>query len=110
MLLVVRARIGWVRFKECEELLLGNRFLLRMKGKVHRFCVRLTMLYGSKTWCLKENKKAILRRTERAMVRAMCGRKVVDRITTEEQLDMLGLKETVGGLATANGVKWYEEE
>ena len=28
------------------------------------------------------------------MVRAMCSQKVVDRKTTEEQMDMLGLKET----------------
>ena len=39
------------------------------------------------------------------MVRAMCGRIVVDRKTTEEQMDMLGLKETVDRLATANGVR-----
>ena len=41
------------------------------------------------------------------MVRAMCGQKVVDRKTTEEQKDMLGLKETIDRLATANGVRWY---
>ena len=41
------------------------------------------------------------------MVRAMCGQKVVDRKTTEEQMDMLGLKETIDRLATANGVRWY---
>ena len=29
------------------------------------------------------------------MVRAMCGQKVVDRKTTEEQMDMLGLEETI---------------
>ena len=29
-----RVRIGWVRYRECGELLLGNRFSLRMKGKV----------------------------------------------------------------------------
>ena len=28
-----RARMGWVRFRECGELLLGNRFPLGMKGK-----------------------------------------------------------------------------
>ena len=43
----------------------------------------------------------------RAMVRAMCGQKVVDRKPTEEQMDMLGLKETIDRLATANGVRWY---
>ena len=49
-------RIGWVRFRECGELLLGNRFPLRMKGKIYRFCVR-SILYGSEAWCLKENEK-----------------------------------------------------
>ena len=41
------------------------------------------------------------------MVRAMCHQKVVDRKTTEEQMDVLGLKETIDQLATANGVRWY---
>ena len=41
------------------------------------------------------------------MVRAMCGQKVVDRKTTEEQMDMLGWKETIDRLATANGVRRY---
>ena len=38
---------------------------------------------------------------------AMCAQKVVARKTTEEQMDMLGLKETINRLATSNGVKWY---
>ena len=92
-----------VRFRKCGELLLGNRFPLKMKGKVYRCCVRSAILYGSETWCLKENKKVILRRA----VRVMCGQKVVDRKTTKEQLDMLGLKETIDRLATANEVRWY---
>ena len=40
-------------------------------------------------------------------MRAMCGRKVGDRKTTEEQMDMLGLKEIIDRLATANGVRRY---
>ena len=43
-----RVRIGWVRFRECGELLLGNRFPLKMKGKVYRW-VRSATLYGSET-------------------------------------------------------------
>ena len=102
-----RVRIGWVRFRKCGELFCGNRFPLKMKGKVIRCCVRSAILYGSETWCLKDNEKAILRRTERAMARAMCSQKVVDRKTTEEQMDMLGLKENIDRLATANEVRWY---
>ena len=52
-----RVRIGWVRFRECEELLLQNRFLLKMEGKVYRCCIRSAILYGSEAWCLKKIKK-----------------------------------------------------
>ena len=65
------------------------------------------MLYGSETWCLRENEIiAILRRTERAMVRAMCGAKLMEKKRTEN-LMMLGLKETVVQMAKVNGVRWY---
>ena len=101
-----KVRIGWVRFRERGELLLETMFSLRMKGKLYRFCLRSAILYGIEPWYLKENEKAILRKTERAMVRAMCGQKVVDRKTTEEQMGMLGLKETIDRLETANEVRW----
>ena len=69
--------------------------------------VRLAMLYGKETWCLRESDMTILRRTERAMVRAMCGVKLMEKRKTEELMTMLGLKETVDQLANANGVRWY---
>ena len=49
----------------------------------------------------------ILRRTERAMVRSMCGVKLVDKKNTEDLLKVLGLKETLDEMAQANGVRWY---
>ena len=42
----------------------------------------------SEVWCLKENDNAILWRVERAMMRAMCGRKIIDK-KTEERLNSL---------------------
>ena len=66
------------------------------------------MLYGSETWCLRENEVAIdiLRRAKRSMVRAICGVKLVDKKNTEWQdlMDMLGLKERADKLARANGM------
>ena len=67
-------------------------FPLRMKGKVYHCCIRSVILCGSEAWCSKENEKAILRRMERATLRAMCGQKVVDRMTTEEQMSLLVLR------------------
>jgi len=42
------------------------------------------MLYGNETWCLGENEMSILRRTERGMVRAMCGSKLMAKKRTED--------------------------
>ena len=43
-----RVRINWIRVRECGKFLLGNRFLLKMEGKVYRCRVRSAILYGSK--------------------------------------------------------------
>ena len=79
-----RARIGWVKFRECGELLNSKMFSLKLKGMVYHSRVRSAMLHGSETWFLRENEMAILRRTERAMVRAMCGAKLVEKKRTED--------------------------
>ena len=50
---------------------------------------------------------AILRRTERVMVRSMCGVKLVDRKKMENLMKMLGLKDTLDIMAKTNGVRWY---
>ena len=46
---------------------------------------------------------AILRRAERAMVRAMCGVKPVEKRNTAELMNILGLRETIDWLAKAMG-------
>ena len=44
-----RTRIGWIKFRECGELLYGRKFSLKMKGRIYQSCVRSAMLYGSET-------------------------------------------------------------
>ena len=50
---------------------------------------------------------AILRRTKRAMVTAMCGAKLMEKKRTEDLIEMLGLKETVVQMAKVSGMRWY---
>ena len=54
-----------------------------------------------------DNIYTVLRRTERAMVRAVCGAKLMKKKRTEDLMEMLGLKETVVQMAKMNGVRWY---
>ena len=102
-----RMRIGWIKFRECGELLCGRKFLLKMKRKIYQSCIRSAMLYGSKTWCLRENEMAILRRTEKAMMKATCGVKIIEKRRSQELLSLQGIKDTLDGLARESGVRWY---
>ena len=49
----VRTRCGWLKFRECGELLYGRRFPLRLNGAVYKSYVWPAMLYGSEAWCLR---------------------------------------------------------
>ena len=65
------------------------------------------MLYGSEKWCLVQNEIGILQRTERAMVRSMCGVKLVDKMLTEDIIQMLDVNEKrIDQLAKANRAHW----
>ena len=65
------------------------------------------MLYESETWCIGLNEIGILQRTERSMVRNMCGVKSMDKKTTKDVMQMLDLNETMDQLANTNSVRWH---
>ena len=50
---------------------------------------------------------AILRKTERAMIRSLCGVKLLDRRNSEKLMDMLGIKESLDRMAKASSMRWY---
>ena len=110
-----RNRLGWGG-KDCQDLLCGKiqslpRFTLqkilplKLQGSAYKSCVRSAMLYGSETWCLGHNEVGILQRTERAMVRSMCGVKLIDYKSTKDLMQMLHMNETMAQLARANSVR-----
>ena len=92
---------------DCGELLYDSRFPLRLIDAVYESYLRLAMLYGSEAWCFKECEMGILRRTERSMVRAMCGVQLKDRKRSIDLMFMLCLSETIDQLAMANSVHLY---
>ena len=63
------------------------------------------MLHGSETWRLCHNEIGILQRTERAMVKSMCGVKLVDNKLTKYLMHMLDLNETIDDLAKAKSFR-----
>ena len=85
-------------------MLYGRKFSVKMKKRIYQSYVRSAMLNGSEMWCLRENEMAILRRTEKAMMRAMCKVKVIEKRTNQELMSLLNLKDTLDGLARASRV------
>ena len=45
-----RTRCGWVKFRECGELLYDMRFPPKLIGAVYESYIRPAILYGSKAW------------------------------------------------------------
>ena len=105
--MTARTRYWWVKLRECGELLHGMRFPLKLKGGVYRRYARPAVLHGSEAWYMKERDMEILQRTERSMVRAMCGVQLQDRKRSTDFMLSLSLSETIDQLAMANSVHWY---
>ena len=89
-------RIGWIKFREFNESLLGKRFSLKIKQELIRVMSGLQC-------CMAVKEKGILRRTKRAI----SGAKLADRKNTENMMDVgMGLNQTIDKMAKANGVRW----
>ena len=71
-----RNRLGWVKFRECQEILCRKQLPLKIRGSVYNRCVRSAMLYENETG---PNEIGISQRTEGAMMRNMCGVKLMDK-------------------------------
>ena len=68
-----------------------------LKGAVCMSYVTPSILYGIEAWCQKESEMEILCRTERSMVRAMCGVQLRYRKRSTDLMFMLGLNEKIVG-------------
>ena len=80
-----RTRIERIKLRVCEVLPYGREFSLKMKRRIYQSCAR----------------SLILRRTEKAMIRAMCGVTLVEK-KSQELMSLLGLKDILDGLSGAS--------
>ena len=78
-----------------------------MFGRVSRSCIRYAIVYGWETWVLRKEEEGVLQRTERAMVRRMCGVRLRDRKRSEVLMQMLELDVDVVTLVRRARLRWY---
>ena len=87
-----------IRYQLCFKLnyelapLLTKRGLsLKTKGNLYDTYVRKVLMHGSETWPMKREDKQRMTRTERSMVRRMCGVSLKDRQRSGDLLKRLGI-------------------
>ena len=80
----VRVRCAWAKFKELSPILTVRGASYRIKGRIYSACVQSVLIYGTETWAMKAEDLRSLERTERMMVRWMCGVSLKDRKRSED--------------------------
>ena len=101
-----RTRCAWSKFRELAPILTSRGASLKVKGKVYKTCVQRTMVYGSETWPMKKEDMQRLERTERMMVRWMCGVSLKNRISSDELKGRLGI-EGIDEIVERGRLRWF---
>ncbi|VFQ66544.1 unnamed protein product [Cuscuta campestris] len=78
----------------------------RMKGKFYRSVVRPAMLYGAECWAVKKTHVRRLHAAEMRMLRWMCGKTRLDRISNEVIRRQVGMAPVEDKLREAR-LRWF---
>jgi hypothetical protein len=103
---MARVRSAWAKFRELAPILTSRGASLKIKGKVYKACVQRVLVYGSETWPMKTEDMNRLKRTERMMVRWMCGVILRDRRSSGELNERLGI-EGVAEVVRCGCLRWF---
>ena len=101
-----RVRCAWGKFRELSPILTSRGASLKVKGKLYRTCVQSVMTYGSETWAVKMEDMQRLERTEKMMIRWMCGVTLRDIKSSEELRQKLSVV-SVSDVVRQGRLKWF---
>ena len=101
-----RCSVAWGKFKRLLPILTSKNLSLPTRGRVYNSCVRTAMLHGSETWAPRVADTRRLQRTDRAMIRWICGARLSDRIPSGELLTRLGL-EDITSVLRSRRLRWH---
>ena len=101
-----RVRCAWSKFRELSPLLTSRGVSLKVKGRLYSACVQSVMIYGSETWPMKLETLQRLERTEKMMIRWMCGVTLKDRNSSVELRNKLGIM-GVSDIVRQGRLRWF---
>ena len=78
----------------------------RIKGKIYKACVQSSLTYRTETWVMKKANLHSLERTERMMVRWICGVSLKDRKRSADLYSLLGVQ-SVDKVVRRGRLRWF---
>ena len=87
-----RVRCAWAKL---SPILIARGASYHIKGKIYKTCVQSVLTYETETWAMKKANLQSLERTERMMVRWMCGVSLKDRKRSVDLYILLGVQSVV---------------
>jgi len=101
-----RVRCAWGKFNQLRPILALRGASWKVKGKIYKSCVQSVMVYGSETWPMKVEDVRRLERTERAMIRVMCGVKLQQKVRSARLYECLSVEE-VNDVVRRGRLRWF---
>ena len=101
-----RVRCAWAKFKELSPILTVRGASYRIKGRIYNACVQSVLINGTETWAMKADDLRSLERTERMIVRCMCGVSLKDRKRSEDLCNLLGIN-CVADVVRCGRFRWF---
>ena len=101
-----RVRCAWFKFKELSPILTARGASYLIKGKICKACVQSVLTYGTETWAMKIANLQSLERTERMMVRWMCGVSLKDKKRSVDLYSLLRVQ-SVAEVVRQGRLRWF---
>ncbi|VFQ64091.1 unnamed protein product [Cuscuta campestris] len=101
-----RVGVAWAKWRLASGVLCDPKISPKMKGKFYRSIVRPAMLYGAECWAVKKTHVRRLQAAEMRMLRWMCEKTRLDRISNEVIRRQVGMAPVEDKLREAR-LRWF---
>ncbi|VFQ71409.1 unnamed protein product [Cuscuta campestris] len=101
-----RVGVAWAKWRLASGVLCDPKISPRMKGKFYRSVVRPAMLYGAECLAVKKTHVRRLHAAEMRMLRWMCGKTRLDRVSNEVIRRQVGMAPVEDKLREAR-LRWF---
>ena len=104
--ITTRIRCAWGKFRELLPLLTSKSISFLRRGQLFNACVRRALMRAAECWATTKKDMDRIQRTDRSMMRWMCGVRLSDRVRVISLLQKLNLP-SIESLVRGSRLRWH---